>query len=438
MTRSSGARMAALSLFALALGAAPAQGDTRATVAPGPRAGQVPAGAVVARSFEELQALVSDPAGPATISVSGTLRGDLVVRRPVAIVGQPGAALEGTGTGTVLRIDAKDVRVEDLVVRRSGHRHTTEDAGVHATGERVHLRRLRVEETLFGISLAACKSCGIEGAHVVGYADDTELRGDGVKLWESDDSVVRDSLLERSRDLVVWYTKRALLVGNTVRHSRYGSHFMYAHDAVVRDSRMESNVVGVFVMYSMRVKIEHNVLAGARGAAGIGLGFKDSDAVEVKGNWLVANTAGAYFDNTPRVTNQPVHFDDNVVALNEVGLRLHGYEDGLHVRRNDFRENAVLVEVDGGGDAHKVGVRGNHYSDYEGYDLDRDGVGDVAYEMKTLSRDLTDARPALKYFQGTAAMGVIDAVAHAVPVFAARRLWVDPAPAFGRLHQEAP
>lgn len=393
------------------------------------RASDGDAGPAVGSPGDPLFDLVADPHGPPVIDVpAGVHRGDLVVRRAVTLRGHPGAVLEGSGGGTVITIEANDVVVEGLAVRHSGRRHTTEDAGVKAKGERVRLSHVSVADCLFGIVLHECKACVIDDARVTGYDDDAELRGDGIKLWESHDSSVRDSTLDRSRDLVVWYTRRATLERNVVRGSRYGSHFMYAHDAVVRGSHFENNVVGVFVMYSRRLTLEQNIVAGSRGAAGMALGFKDSDAIEVKGNWLVANNAGAYFDNTPRTAEEPVHFDGNVVALNNAALRLHGSEKGLYLRGNDFRDNALMVDVDGGGNALGLEVRGNHFSDYAGYDLNADGVGDVAYEVKALSSELTDSHPALRFFEGTAAMGVIDAVARAVPVLAAKQLLVDPAP----------
>jgi nitrous oxidase accessory protein len=382
-----------------------------------------------AMSFDELRALVEAKDGPAEIEVpAGVVHGDLVIRRALVLRGAEGAVLEGTGTGTTLAIEANDVVVEGFRVRRSGRKHTTEDAGIKAKGERVRIADVVVEDALFGISLQACRACRVERARVVGFGDDTELRGDAIKLWESHGSHVEHCTVERSRDVVVWYTREAVLDGNVVRHSRYGSHFMYAHDAVVKNSRFEGNVVGLFVMYSMRLTIEDNVLAGARGAAGVGLGFKDSDAVTVRGNWLVANTTGAYFDNTPRTPTEAVTLERNTIALNDVGLRLHGAEKGLHLSGNELRDNAALIEVDGGGDALSVDVRGNAFSDYEGYDLDRNGTGDVPYEVKALSSELTETVPALKFFRGTPAMGLIDAVAHAVPVLSSRRLLVDPEP----------
>lgn len=386
-------------------------------------------GAVIVATAAELSALVTDPAGPAEIELRpGVYGGDLTIRRPVAIRGAGHVVLEGSGRGTVVTVDASDVVLEHLTVRGSGHHHTAEDAGIKATGARVVVRDAQIEDTLFGASLQACVACTLESVVVIGPAGDDELRGDGIKLWESHDSIVRNCRVEHSRDVVVWYTKRAVLEDNVVTHGRYGSHFMYAHDSVVRRSRFEHDVVGIFVMYSMRLRVEDNILAGARGAAGVGLGFKDSDGVEVRRNWIVANTSGTYLDNTPRTPDAPVVFEGNLFALNDLGIRLHSSEKGVSLRQNDFHENATFLAVDGGGDALGLDARGNHFSDYEGYDLDRDGTGDVAFEVKALSSELVESHPTLKLFGGTAAMGLVDTVARAVPLLSSQKLFVDPAP----------
>jgi nitrous oxidase accessory protein len=404
--------------------AVPAQARTA-----GPRDRDLAPGIVVATTFEELAALVADPAGPKQIELRGLYRGDLVVKRPVALRGSRGAVLHGTGNATVLTIAANDVDVENVAVRHSGRRGTTEDAAIRATGDRIRLTDLRVDDALFGVSLQACRDCTLERTHIEGRdGGEANLRGDGIKLWESHGSVVRGCVVAHVRDVVVWYTRRALLEDNVVRGSRYGAHFMYAHDSIARRNRVEGNVVGIFVMYSQRVEVESNVLAGARGAAGMGVGFKDSDDVRIRRNWIVANTTGTYLDHSPRTPEQTVLFEGNVFALNDVALRLHGADKGVALHGNAFRDNASAIEVDGGGDALACDVRGNHFSDYEGYDLNGDGVGDVPYRVNALSTELSDAQPNLKLFQGTVAMQTIDAIAHAVPVLESKTLLVDDAP----------
>jgi len=395
----------------------------------GPIAQRIPPGAVVARDSAELKTLLADAAGPSEIWLrAARYDGDFVISRRVSLHGERGAELVGTGQGTVLRILADEASVDNLLITRSGQRHTAEDAGIQAKGRGIQIRHVRVQESLFGISLGPCPGCVLEHSEVQGPREDVPLKGDGIKLWESNDAVVRQCLVEHVRDVVVWYSRRVQLEGNTVRHSRYGSHFMYAHDAIVRDNHIESNVVGIFVMYSARLQLHNNVLAGARGAAGVGIGFKESDAIEAHGNWIVANTTGVYLDETPRSEGVPVRFAGNHFALNDVALRFHGVRAPLEFTANAFEHNVTLVDVEGGGDALAAKLERNHFSDYAGYDLDHDGLGDVAYQVKRLSGDWVSAHPTLAFFHGTAAMSLLDAVATAVPVFASRLLIEDKTP----------
>lgn len=416
-----------------------ARGAAFAREAVGPESVERAPGAVVARDVEELRRLVADAHGPREIALEATTyRLDLAIARPLALRGARGAVIEGTGTGTVITIDADDVTVENVIVRGAGHRNTTEDAGIRARGNRIRIARASVDKTLFGISLAECHGCLLERSYVRGPDDDVSLRGDGIKLWESHDSVVRDNVVDNVRDVVVWYSRRVLLERNTVRNSRYGAHFMYAADGVLREARVIDNVVGIFVMYSSRLRVEKSILAGARGAAGIGLGFKESDGVIVRGNWIVANTTGSYLDTTPRSEAEPVQFEDNVVGLNDVALRFHGARAGAHFRRNSFRDNGTLVEVDGGSDVLATEFRSNFYTDYDGYDTDGDGLGDVPFEFTRLSGELSDAHPSLQFFRGTFAMGLVDTISHALPVLRAHVLLRDPSPSLRPRNVEAP
>lgn len=395
----------------------------------GPRATPVEPGEAIAVDGDGLARMLEDPEGPAAIRLEPrTYVGDFRISRAVRLRGTAGAVLRGTGTGSVVTVDGAGVELEDLTIRGSGGRHTTEDAGVRATGRDIHLRDVLVDGTLFGIRFAQCASCSIEHAHVVGRDDIVGMRGDGIKIWESDDVRVKDTVVERSRDVVVWYSRRATIEGLRVTGSRYGTHFMYAHDGVVRGSRFERNVVGVFVMYSAGIRIEKSVLAGARGAAGMGVGFKESDDIALEDDWLVANSAGLYFDRTPRSAEHPVVLRRDVLALNQTALHLHSSESGVSVRDSDFRDNLHAVQVDGGGDALGLDVEGNHWTEYEGYDLDGDGRGDVPFQIKKLSSDVKDAHPDLRLLEGTVAMGLIDAVAEATPMFASQLVLVDGAP----------
>ncbi len=71
---------------------------------------------------------------------------------------------------------------------------------------------------------------------------------------------------------------------------------------------------------------------------------------------------------------------------------------------------------------------GNAWSDYAGYDLDGDGVGDLPYELKDLSGALTARHPDLAFLRGTLALALVGVAGEVVPLFAPKPILRDPAP----------
>jgi nitrous oxidase accessory protein len=204
---------------------------------------------------------------------------------------------------------------------------------------------------------------------------------------------------------------------------------MHSHDNVVRGNRYQQNAVGVFVMYSRGIEIEDNFFLDAFGASGLGIGIKDSGNVEVRGNTFVRNSAAIYVDNSPVAIDERNVLEGNAFRLGRAGLLFHGRARGNEIRGNAFSSNRDHVVVEGGGDALDAEWAGNHFDDYAGYDLDGDGTGDVPYEVRSLSSELSGTHPAVQYFRGTASFGVVDALGKLVPLFSPRVLMRDERPA---------
>jgi nitrous oxidase accessory protein len=397
----------------------------------GPVIKSCPSGVTVARDAATLRAELAGEARD--VWLAGRIEGDFEARRGLAIHGCEGAVIAGSRRGTVLRLVGDDILVEDVRLEGSGERVSSEDGALKLSGQRAVVRRVEVRDSLYGIAFEQCHGCSLEDSRVEGRIDiEPNQRGDGIKLWEAHGSSVRRNLVQHSRDVVVWYSRHVTLEDNQIRDGRYGTHFMYAHDTTVRRSVLRGNTVGIFVMYSARVLAEDNELSGASGPAGMGIGFKESDAVTLRRNAIVSNTVGTYLDYTPRDPKQPVLFEGNVLALNGLALRMHGSERGATFSHNDFFGNNELIEIDGNGDARQVRFAGNYWEPYAGYDLDHDGRGDVAFQVKRASGGLRSSHPALRYFHGTLALNLYDAVAFALPYFGATLVLQDDTPSMRR------
>jgi nitrous oxidase accessory protein len=373
--------------------------------------------------------MIDDPGVAAICLQAGSYAGPLVIGRGVTVWGPPDAIVRARRPGSTIAITGSGGVLLGLTIDGSGGRFDQTDAAVRVTGRDIRVEGVTVIEAMFGILVDNGVHVQIVGNRVHGGRDPAVgLRGDTIRLWETTGSVVEANVVEDGRDLVVWYSRGNRIVGNEVRRGRYGLHFMYSHDNDVGHNRLLDGTVGIFVMYSRGLDIHDNLIAGAGGAAGIAIGLKESGNIRVRRNRLLHDTTGLYIDASPLQLGDRVDVEGNTLELDDRGIVFHASGHRVAVRDNDFADNQTQVQVDGGGDALDVTWTGNYFDDYEGYDLDGDGRGDVPYEARSLSGELTSSHPGLALFRGTPALALVDAAAHLDPLFQPRAILTDTTP----------
>ena len=390
------------------------------------------AGARAAAPFD-LAAALRDASAGTTIRVpAGIHGGTFVVDKRLVLEGEAGAILEGRGDGDVLRITAPGVVVRNLAIRRTGASLDRENAGILVLAPDVTIERVRLSDVLFGIYARKADRVVVRDCTVTGKDFDVTRRGDSIRLWSCNDGRVEGNHLRHTRDLVVWFSQRTFVTGNDVRDSRYGLHLMYASDTVMEDNALGDGSVGAFLMYSDRSVFRRNVVTGNRGPSGYGLGLKDNDDLIAEDNDLVGNRVGIYLDNSPNRIDSHGVIRGNRIAYNDVGLAFLPAVRRNEISGNTFQDNLEQVAVLGpgtfAGNAFTVGGRGNFWSDYRGFDLDGDGLGDLPYRSESLFETLIDRHPELRLFRYSAAEDAVDLATRAFPVIKPRTKLEDVAP----------
>ena len=357
--------------------------------------------------------------GDALCLAPGVYVGPVALPSGITLWGPRAAIIRSRGEGTTVTLRSRD-RLLGLTVDGSGTRFDVLDASIKLDqGDDVRIEGVKVERSTFGILLEQAKRVQVVGNHVVGIGGNAlGLRGDGIRLWETYDSLVENNLVEDSRDLVVWYSSRNVLRNNEVRHGRYGSHFMYSHGNTVEHCRYLNNEVGIFIMYSRDVYVHDNVMLGAAGAAGMGIGLKESGNARIEDNLLVDNTIGIFLDNSPLTIGEANRFTRNTIRLGDVGVSFLSTTHDNEFRDNELRDNHLTVRVESGGDAMGLLWDGNLFDDYVGYDLDGDTIGDTPYELSDLGSALESQNADLAFLRGTPALMLVSLAGHVVPLFA--------------------
>jgi len=427
-------------LVGLAFGAACAGSREPAPIAPPTSTSarpeecrEIPAGAALQDAIE------AAPPGASLCLAAGTHAGPVLISKRLTLWGPRDAVIRSHGEGTTVRLEGEGGALLGVTVDGSGGRYDLLDAAVHVAGRGGRVEDVLVRNAVFGILVERATDATVRGNHVTGDASQPlGLRGDGIRLWETYDSTVEDNWLEDSRDIVLWYASRNRIAGNRIERGRYGAHLMYSHGNRLVGNRFVGNVTGLFVMYSRDVEIRGNVFADSRGAAGMGLGLKESGNLRVLRNLFAHNTIGVYVDTSPLWPDDRNRFEGNVFRLNGIAVSFLGRASGNEFQGNGFRDSQVQVQVDGRGDARQAVWKNNEFDDYAGYDLDGDGTGDVPYEMRSLVSDWVAEAPALAFFRGTPAFAMVEAIGRIVPLFEPRLVLSDPEPRMTRVAWEGP
>jgi nitrous oxidase accessory protein len=365
------------------------------------------------------RAIARAAAGDTVRIPAGVYHEHIVLDKPLTLVAAGHAVLDGGDAGDVVVIAAPNVTLDGFVVRGSGIDLAQEHAGIRVLAPHATIQNNTLEDVLFGIDLRAAPDSVVRHNTIGGKDLDIARRGDGLRLWRSDRTLVENNTSRDGRDAILWYSSSITVRGNSFTNCRYGLHLMFSDDVRIEDNRLSRNSVGVYLMYSSGIVIKQNRFISNRGPSGYAIGLKEADKYSITDNLIVGNRAGLYIDGSPFTTAQPGVVTRNTVAYNDVGLLVLPSARGNEFTENNFIDNIDQVSVAGRGDLEAnrfwKGERGNFWSDYTGYDQDHDGVGDFVHESQTLFENLMDREPNLRLFLFSPAQQAIEFVGRAVP-----------------------
>jgi len=362
----------------------------------------------------------------------GVYEGRLTISHPIVIDGNGKVTIDGGGDGSVIVITSADVVLRGLHITGSGQHVSDEQAGIKSNAGPVTIENNVLDDVYFGIDLKQSPGSVIRNNTIHGKDLDIGRRGDGIRLWWSHGCQISGNTVQGLRDMVFWYSEDLHISGNTVTDSRYGLHFMYSHNTVIEENDLAQNSVGIYLMYSNNIHLLRNRIYNNRGSSGYGIGLKDDDGIVIENNDLLANRVGIYIDNSPSSADSVGLVKGNRIAFNEVGLLATPITHDNVITVNAFIENEEQVTVHGGGqlslNTFASDGRGNFWSDYNGFDKDRDGIGDFPQSPSSLFRTLLARDPNLRLFVHSPAQQAVELTARAFPEISPKPMFVDPAP----------
>jgi nitrous oxidase accessory protein len=327
------------------------------------------------------------------------------IRTPIALIGAPGVIVAGDGEGSVVTVEAADVRIEGLEITGSGTDLPRMDSAVFLTqaAQRAQVRANRLIDNLFGVYVHGAGGSVVEDNVIVGRSDlRMSERGDGVSIWNAPGARVAGNRIEHGRDgIYVIASRENVLERNTFSGLRFAIHYMYTHGSRIVGNRSRGNHVAWALMFSERLQIRDNISDDDRDH---GLMLNTTNASQVTGNVVRQGHEKCVFVyNANRNLLRGNWFEGC-----PIGIHFTAGSEGNIVSDNAFVANRTQVKYVGTrlvDWAHEG--RGNYWSDNAAFDLDGNGIADRPYRPNDVMDVVFWQLPAAKALAASPAVQVV-------------------------------
>jgi nitrous oxidase accessory protein len=315
---------------------------------------------------------------------------NLVIDKPVLLKGIGFPVLDGEKKYEVISITSNGVIVEGLKIVRSGSSSLEDLAGIKIyRSNNVTVRNNILDDNFFGIYSLYSANCTIEKNEVRSYGTAELQSGNGIHCWKSDSMKIIANEISGHRDGIYFEFVTNSVIWRNESHNniRYGLHFMFSNDDAYICNIFQKNGSGVAVMYSHGVKMFRNFFEDNWGDAAYGLLLKEISNSYLQGNYFLRNTSGIYMEGTTRLNVQR-----NVFKGNGWAMKVQASCMDNEIAGNNFLGNTFDIGTNGSLVLNKFDR--NYWDKYEGYDLNRDNIGDVPYRPVSLYSMIVEKNPA--------------------------------------------
>lgn len=322
--------------------------------------------------------------------------GNITINKSVYLKGINYPVIDGDKKFEVLSIKASHVTVDGFRIQHSGYA-TLEDPGGIKVYESHHVSILNNQlfDNFFGVYLQYTSSCLVKNNRIVAFGKEEQEIGNGIHCWKSDSLQIIGNNISGHRDGIYFEFVTNSVIWRNVSHNniRYGLHFMFSNNDAYITNYFKKNGAGVAVMFTKKVVMLNNTFEENWGDASYGILLKEISDCEMIGNKFKSNTSAVFMDGTNRM-----FIAKNTFLNNGWGLKIQANCMDNTLQENNFSGNTFDVSTNGSLVLNTFSK--NYWDKYNGYDLDKNGIGDVPFHPLSLFALLAENnQPVMLLFQ---------------------------------------
>jgi nitrous oxidase accessory protein len=315
--------------------------------------------------------------------------GNIVITKSIILIGVNQPVLDGENKYEILTVSGSDIIIKGIHFRNTGNSGMNDIAAINLLNATYTIIENNIiDQAFFAIHLANVTRSIIRNNQISGARKTEQTSGNGIHLWKCDSIVVTDNDITGHRDGIYFEFVTNSFINSNYSHNniRYGLHFMFSNNDAYVENIFRENGSGVAVMYSHHVTMLQNQFDFNWGSNAYGLLLKEISDGMISGNIFTKNTVGIMMESTNRM-----HVFQNDLSDNGWALRIQASCDANTVAYNNFRGNTFDVATNGSLQLNEF--YRNYWDKYEGYDLNKDRIGDLPYHPVSLYSMVIEQNP---------------------------------------------
>lgn len=337
--------------------------------------------------------------------------GNIIINKQLFLIGIDNPVLDGENKYEILTISGNGIVVKGIEFHNSGYSSTNDFASIGIIdAQNIIIENNTIIHSYFAIHFANASQCLIRNNNITGTPKTEQTSGNGIHLWKCDKMVVENNDIQGHRDGIYFefVTNSIIEDNNSHNNIRYGLHFMFSNNDAYLQNTFNNNGAGVAVMYSHHVQMQRNTFENNWGPSAYGLLLKEISDASILQNKFVGNTSGIVMESTNRIEVQLNAFQNNGWSL-----RIQASCNDNIVHHNNFQGNTFDIATNGTMMLNKF--YNNYWDKYEGYDMNKDLVGDIPYHPVSMYSMVIEQNPNSVILLRSFMVSLLDKAEKAIP-----------------------
>ncbi len=337
--------------------------------------------------------------------------GNIVINKSLCLIGINSPVLDGDHKYEILTISGKNIIIKGIHFANAGYSSMNDYAAIKIIdATSVLIEKNIIENASFAIHVANSTYSTIRNNTITGTNKSEHSSGNGIHLWKCQNMTIENNSIQGHRDgIYLEFVTESIIRNNlSEKNIRYGLHFMFSHNDSYFGNTFRNNGAGVAVMYTKNVRMENNVFDKNWGPSSYGILLKDISNSFIKNNTFYKNTVGIHMEGSSRI-----EISSNIFKENGWALKVQASCDNNNFHHNNFSGNSFDVATNGTMTLNTF--KNNYWDKYDGYDLNKDGIGDVPYHPVSMYSMIVEQNPTTLILMRSFMVSLLDKTEKAIP-----------------------